>query len=262
LLWRCDPTRIMASSFFRFLDHTQRHTTVGRTSLDKWPARRRDLYLTTHNTHNRQTSMPPEGFETHNLRRRAAAELSVEIGNEKEFWQMYTKTLLCQILYAKFCVITVRDIAFICKLLWVINRKFYILTLILLTWRIGWAPNSIPKNIQQDTLHSLYLETALHVSGGIPPIIKSVYNCIYSIWYLSHRYCYLPLSWKSWNRFECALGGLCHAQHTQTGSNSSTIEADSSNGVSNTWCCRYICMRSWWWMKLPPEICRAVSRYK
>jgi hypothetical protein len=25
---------------------------------------------------------------------------------------------------------------------------------------------------------------------------------------LSHRYCYLPLSWKSWNRFECAVGGV------------------------------------------------------
>jgi hypothetical protein len=76
-----------------------------------------------------------------------------------------------------------------------------------------------------------YLETALHVSGGTtthhherkqlylqhlvfvtpllpaavveklqltPPIIRSAYNCIYSIWYLSHRYCHLPLSWKSW----------------------------------------------------------------
>jgi len=30
LLWRCDPTRVMASSFTRFLDHTQRRTTVGR----------------------------------------------------------------------------------------------------------------------------------------------------------------------------------------------------------------------------------------
>ena len=53
----------MASSFLRFLDHTQRRTTVGRTSLDEWSARRRDLYLTTHNTYNRQTSMPPVGFE-------------------------------------------------------------------------------------------------------------------------------------------------------------------------------------------------------
>jgi hypothetical protein len=40
-----------------------RHTTLGRTPLDEWPARRRDLYLTTHNTHKRQTSMPLVGFE-------------------------------------------------------------------------------------------------------------------------------------------------------------------------------------------------------
>ena len=62
-LWRCDPTPVMASSFLRFLDHTQQRTTVGRTPLDEWSARRRDLYLTTHNTHNRQISMPPVGFE-------------------------------------------------------------------------------------------------------------------------------------------------------------------------------------------------------
>jgi hypothetical protein len=41
-----------------------------------------------------------------------------------------------------------------------------------------------------------------------PPIIRSAYNCIYSIWYLSDRYCYLPLSLKSWNWFECAVGGV------------------------------------------------------
>jgi len=61
LLWRCGPTRAMASSFLRFLDHTQRCITVGRTPLDEWSARRRDL--TTNNTHNRQTSMPAVGFE-------------------------------------------------------------------------------------------------------------------------------------------------------------------------------------------------------
>jgi hypothetical protein len=46
-----------------FLDQTQRRTTVGRTPLDEWSARRRDLYLTTHDTHNRPISMPPVGFE-------------------------------------------------------------------------------------------------------------------------------------------------------------------------------------------------------
>ena len=62
-LWRCSQTRAMASSFLRFLDHTQRRTTVGRTPLDEGSARRRDLHLTTLNTHNRQTSMLPVGFE-------------------------------------------------------------------------------------------------------------------------------------------------------------------------------------------------------
>ena len=54
---------VVASSFTRFLDHTQRRTTVSRTPLDKWSVRGRDLYLTTHNTHNRQTSMPQAEFE-------------------------------------------------------------------------------------------------------------------------------------------------------------------------------------------------------
>jgi len=74
-LWRCGPTRIMASSFLRFLDHTQRRTTFGRTPLDEWSAPHRDLYLTTHNTHNRQTSMNPGGIRTHDPSRRAAADL-------------------------------------------------------------------------------------------------------------------------------------------------------------------------------------------
>ena len=53
----------MEHQFLMFLNHTQRRTTVGRTPLDEWSARRRDLYLTTHDTHNRQISMPPVGFE-------------------------------------------------------------------------------------------------------------------------------------------------------------------------------------------------------
>jgi len=51
--------------------------------------------------------------------------------------------------------------------------------------------------IQQDaTFHSLfYLETTLHVSSGTTAHHQERANdCIYSIWYLSHRYCYLPLA--------------------------------------------------------------------
>jgi len=37
---------------------TLRHYTLGRTPLDEWSVHRRDLYLTTHNTHRRQTTWP------------------------------------------------------------------------------------------------------------------------------------------------------------------------------------------------------------
>jgi hypothetical protein len=50
------PIAAMASSFLRFLDHTQHSVGLLWTS-------RRDLCLTTHNTHNRQTYMPPAEFE-------------------------------------------------------------------------------------------------------------------------------------------------------------------------------------------------------
>ena len=68
-----------------------------------------------------------------------------------------------------------------------------------------------------------------------PPIIRSAYNCIYI-----YCYCFLPLSWRSWN--------------------SSIIAAGSSNSATNTRCCRYSCMRSWWWVEVPPKTCRAVYR--
>ena len=84
--------------------------------------------------------------------------------------------------------------------------------------------------IQQDaTLHSLFISGNfstcfgwyLHPSSG-------AHTTIYSIWYLSHRYCYLPQSWKSWNRFECAVGGVRHPQHTQTSFCSLTLSNTSS----------------------------------
>ena len=48
--WRYIPPPFQwgrASPFTRFLDHTQKRTTVGSTPLDEGSARRRDLYLTT-----------------------------------------------------------------------------------------------------------------------------------------------------------------------------------------------------------------------
>jgi len=74
VLWRCGPTRAMASSTLRF-SWSQRHTTVGRTPLGEWSACRRDLYLPTHDTNNRHISVPPGGFEPTISASAAAADL-------------------------------------------------------------------------------------------------------------------------------------------------------------------------------------------
>jgi len=56
--WRC--RRLLFNSVT--LSDTHTHT-LSRTPLDEGSAGRRDLYLTTHNTQTRQTSMTPARFE-------------------------------------------------------------------------------------------------------------------------------------------------------------------------------------------------------
>jgi len=61
--WRNSLHWARASSFTGFLDHTQRRKTLGRTPLDEWSARRRDLYLATQ--HAQETVIhAPVRFET------------------------------------------------------------------------------------------------------------------------------------------------------------------------------------------------------
>jgi hypothetical protein len=107
--------------------------------------------------------------------------------------------------------------------------------------------------IQQDaTLHSLfYLETTLHVLGG-----TSTHHQERKQLYLQHLVFVTPLLLPAAIVEELEL--LCSA--VPTTSISSTIVAGSSNGVTNTRFCIYSYMRSWWWVEVPPETCRAVSR--
>jgi len=93
----------------------------------------------------------------------------------------------------------------------------------------------IPIYTQQDAmLHILfYLETALHVLGG-----TSTHHQERKQLYLQHLVLVRPLLLPA------------------------AIAAGSSNGLTNTRRCRYSCLRSWWWVEVPPETCRAVSRYK
>ena len=94
-------------------------------------------------------------------------------------------------------------------------------------FNVHWSVhgNNILIYIEQDAkLHSLfYLETALHVSGG-----ATIHHQERKQLYLQHLVFVTPLL----------------SLHTQTSSNSSTIAAGNSNGVTNTRCCRYSCLRS------------------
>jgi hypothetical protein len=93
----------------------------------------------------------------------------------------------------------------------------------------------------------LYLETALHFSSG-----NSTHHQERIQLHLQHLVflTQLPLSAAIVEELEpTGLSVLWVAYATPStlkpgGSNSSTIAADSSNGVTNTRCCRYSCMRS------------------
>ena len=56
--------------------------------MDEWSARRRDLYQTTHNNHNRQTSTSHGGIRTHNLSKRGAADLRLRQLGHWDFKQI------------------------------------------------------------------------------------------------------------------------------------------------------------------------------
>jgi hypothetical protein len=81
------------------------------------------------------------------------------------------------------------------------------------------SPNSVTCIQKDATLHSLfYLETALHVSGG-----TTTHHQESKLLYLQHLVFVTPLLLPA----------------AQTSSNFFTIAAGSSNGVTNTRCCRY-----------------------
>jgi len=90
---------------------------------------------------------------------------------------------------------------------------------------------SMSITVQQDeTIYSLlYFCKLLFIFRVVTqPIIRSIYNCNYSIW-------------------NCR-------------SNGSTITEGSRDGLNSARCCNYSYMCSWLWVELPPETCRAAYR--
>ena len=61
-----------------------------------------------------------------------------------------------------------------------------------------------------------FWKIAQHVTGGNSTHHQeNTHNCIYSIWYLSNRCCYMPLLWKGWNWFECGVGIVLIVKYRQ-----------------------------------------------
>jgi len=65
----------------------------------------------------------------------------------------------------------------------------------------------ISNKMQRYTFY-LYLETALHVSGDTITHYHERINSVYSIWYLSDRYCYLLLAAGSSNGLTNTRSGI------------------------------------------------------
>ena len=143
--------------------------------------------------------------------------------------------------------------------------------------------NNILIYIQQDAkLHSsFYLETALHVSGA------TTHHQERKQLYLQHLVFVTPLLLPAVIVEELEMQSIStnHQERKQLYlqhlvfvtplllpaaiveglellciSNSSTIAAGISNGVTNTRCRRYSCLRSRRWVVVPPATCRGVSR--
>ena len=148
-----------------FLDHTQRRSTVGRTPLDEWSARLRDLYLTTHDTHNKQISMPPVGFKptiSAGERPAVAHLLWSWVRIPPGAWifvccecRVVSGRGLCDELITRreesyrLCCVVVCDLETsgigAPYIYGISSVRVNDLTLILLMWRIWWAPNNASK---------------------------------------------------------------------------------------------------------------------
>ena len=92
-LWRCDPTRVMASSFTRF---SRSHTT---THHSRWDSSGRVISssqrpLPDNTRHLQQTNIhAPGGIRTHSLSRRAAADLRLR---PRSHWDRLGKHMASQ----------------------------------------------------------------------------------------------------------------------------------------------------------------------
>jgi hypothetical protein len=117
----------------------------------------------------------------------------------------------------KYVNVNISLVSFFFRMIW-INKKFFAITFQL--WFRVCLFQYISNKIQRYTVYR-YLKTALRISGG-----TFTHHQKRKQLYLQHLVFVTPL--------------LLSAAIVE--------ELEESNGVTNTRCYRYSCMRSWWWV--------------
>jgi len=121
---------------------------------------------------------------------------------------------------------------------------------------------------QVATMHSLfYFCKLLYIFRVVtPPIIRSTYNCNYSIWHWSNLGKFSVWSQLKMRGMDPSLlpSAIVRSRKVaETGPYLSSL-ADFTHcifrSLTSARCCNYGYMCSWWWVELPPEICRTVYR--
>jgi hypothetical protein len=98
------PPWARTSSFTKSLDHTQRRATVGRTPLDEWSARLQRA-LPDNTQHSHETNIhAPGGIQTHNLSRRAAADLRLRLNGHWDRPSLPWRTNIFMIYFTTFSI--------------------------------------------------------------------------------------------------------------------------------------------------------------
>jgi hypothetical protein len=99
-----------------------------------------------------------------------------------------------------------------------------------------------------------------------PPIIRSTYNCTYSIWHWSNlRKCsvWSQLKMRGMDSSLLPSAIVWSRKVAETVPYLSSL-ADFTHciflSLTSARCCKYSYMCPWWWVELPPETCRAVYR--
>jgi hypothetical protein len=116
--------------------------------------------------------------------------------------------------------------------------------------------------VQQDAAmySSLYFCKLLYMFRVVtPPIIRSTYNCNYSIWHWSNFGKCSMWSQLKVRDMEPSLLPSALAEGNRDGSLADVTHC-IFRSLTNARCCNYSYMCSWWWVELPPETCRAVYR--